>query len=152
MQDPLQVPPQDRMRVRHVIGLSLAILTIPLFLPGLIDPIEGGIAMLVVGVFLLTTWLVSRIPVPQLEWISWTATMVVAVAAVTAGTVLWQAGVTGPGLAMPWWMWGLIGMYEIGVVATLTGGIQYVVRHVKALRHHESGSHELGNHGNAVHA
>lgn len=32
-------------------------------------------------------------------------------------------------------MWGLIAVYTIGVLATLAGGVQYVVRHVQTLRH-----------------
>ena len=62
---------RDQMHVRHVIGLVLAVLTLPLLVLGIFDPIEGGVAMLLAGILLLATWLVSRIPVPRLEWIAW---------------------------------------------------------------------------------
>ena len=138
---------RDPMNARHIIGLVLAVLTIPLFLLGLIDPVEGGVALLVAGALLLGTWLVSRIPVPRLEWIAWTATVSLAVVTVAIASVLWTQGITGPGRELAWWMWALIGAYEIGVLATLGGGIQYLVRHAKALRHHEP-----ENPAKAVHA
>lgn len=128
------------MHTRHIVGLILTILTIPFLLLGLIDPMEGGLAMLVAGLLVLATWLVSRITVPRLEWIAWAATAVVGAAAVTVGTLLWQAGVTGPGRPIPWWVWVLIGAYEAGVLTTLAGGVQYLVRHVRVLRHHEPAS------------
>ena len=132
---------------RHVIGLVLAVLTVPLVVIGLIDPLEGGVAMLVAGALVLVTWLVSRIPVPRLEWIAWTATTTLAVITVGIASVLWNQGITQTqGLA--WWMWGLIGVYTIGVLATLAGSIQYIVRHVRALRHPTA----LGNPGNTAHA
>lgn len=132
---------------RHIIGLVLAILTVPLVLLGLIDPLEGGVAMLVAGALVLLTWLVSRIPVPRLEWIAWTATTSLAVVTVAVASVLWNQGITQTqGLA--WWMWGLIGVYTVGVLATIAGSVQYIVRHVRTLRHPEA--HR--NPGNAAHA
>ena len=132
---------------RHIIGLVLAVLTVPLVLIGLIDPLEGGLAMLVAGALVLATWLVSRIPVPRLEWIAWTATTSLAVVTVAIASVLWNQGITQT-QGLSWWMWALIGVYTIGVLATLAGGVQYVVRHVRALRHPEGS----GNEGNTVHA
>ena len=122
------------MHVRHIVGLVLAVLTVPVTLLGLIDPMEGGIAMLAVGGLLLVTWLVSRIPVPRLEWIAWLATIVVGAVTVAVASVLWTQGVTGPGKGLPWWLFVMLAVYEVGVLTTLAGGIQYVVRQVKALR------------------
>lgn len=81
-------------RNRHIVGLLLALLTVPLVLLGLIDPLEGGIAMLAAGALLLVTRLVSRIPVPRLEWIAWTATASLAVVTVAIASVLWSQGIT----------------------------------------------------------
>ena len=135
------------LTTRHVIGLVLAVLTVPLVLLGLIDPLEGGVAMLVAGALVLLTWLVSRIPVPRLEWIAWTATTSLAVVTVAVASVLWNQGITQTqGLA--WWMWGLIGVYTVGVLATIAGNVQYIVRHVRTLRHPKA--HR--NPGNAAHA
>ena len=133
------------LTARHAIGLVLAVLTIPLVLLGLIDPLEGGVAMLVAGALLLVTWLVSRVPVPRLEWIAWTATTSLAVVTVAIASVLWNQGITQQqGLA--WWMWGLIGVYTAGVLATLGGGIQYLGRHVRVLRQHRPGITATGVH------
>ena len=40
---------------------------------------EGGLAMLAAGGLLLVTWLVSRVPVPRLEWSGWVSTVVTGV-------------------------------------------------------------------------
>jgi drug/metabolite transporter (DMT)-like permease len=126
---------QDRSHTRVVIGIVLAVLTVPLLILGLMDPMEGGLAMLLAGALIVATRYVSQVHVPRLEWVAWAATAIVGVAAVIAGTLLWQAGITGPGLPIPWWVWVLIGAYEIGVVATLAGGVQYLVRLVGTVRH-----------------
>ena len=129
---------RDQMHVRHVIGLVLAALTVPLLVLGIFDPMEGGVAMLVAGILLLATWLVSRIPVPRLEWIAWTATMVAAVVTDAIAGLLWNQGITGPGgTGVPWWLWLLAGAYEVGVVVTAAGGVWYLVRHARAI----GGSH-----------
>lgn len=124
------------MHARHVIGLVLAILTVPVLALGMFDPLEGGLAMLVAGGLLLVTWLVSRVPVPRLEWIAWTATIGVASAALTSAVLLRTAEVTGPGLGLPWWLVGLIALYEVGVVVTFAGGIWYSLRLLRTVRDH----------------
>ena len=124
------------MHARHVIGLVLAILTIPVVALGMFDPLEGGMAMLAAGVLVLVTWLTSRVPVPRLEWISWVATMTAAVISLTSAVLLRTAEVTGPGLGLPWWLVGLIALYEAGVVVTFAGGIWYCLRLLRTVRDH----------------
>lgn len=123
------------MRARHTIGLVLSILTMPVLALGLIDPLEGGIALLAAGILILVTWLVGRVPVPRLEWIAWVSTAVVGAAALGAAMVLWNAGITGPGgQGLPWWLVVLLVAYELGVVVTFAGGIWNIVRHIATLR------------------
>ena len=100
------------------------------------DVVRG--AMLLADILLLATSLVSRIPVPRLEWIAWTATMVAAVVTDAIAGLLWNQGITGPGgTGVPWWLWLLAGAYEVGVVVTAAGGVWYLVRHARAM----GGSH-----------
>ena len=125
------------MHARRVVGLVLSILTFPVLALGIFDPMEGGLAMLVAGVLILATWLVSRVPVPRLEWIGWVATVGIGAMAIGFAVLLWNAGVTGPGgTGMPWWLVALIVGYEIGVVVTFAGGIWNLVRHIKVVRDH----------------
>ncbi len=124
------------MHTRHVIGLVLAILTIPVLALGLFDPMEGGVAMLVAGLLILGTWLVSRVPVPRLEWMSWAATVGVAMVAIASAVVSWTTEGTGPGRNVPWWLVTLIALYELGVVVTFVSGILYAVRLLHVVRDH----------------
>lgn len=131
MRNPAHSPSHTRL----IVGFILTVVTVPLLLLGLMDPMEGGMALLVAGAVILATWLVSRVPVPPLEWIAWAAAIAVGITADIIGTVLWNQGLTGPGLPVPWWMWILIGAYEVGAAATAGGGVWYLLRHVRALRH-----------------
>ena len=59
------------MRTRQIVGLILGILTVPVLIVGLMDPIEGGVALLVGGALVVIVFLVSRVPMPRLLWIAW---------------------------------------------------------------------------------
>lgn len=124
------------MHARHVIGLVLGILTIPVLALGIFDPLEGGMAMLMAGAIIVATWLISRVPVPRLEWVAWVATAALSGTALTSAVLLRTAEVTGPGLGIPWWLVALIAGYELGVVVTFAGGVWYVVRLLRVVRDH----------------
>ena len=121
------------MHTRQVIGLVLSVLTVPVLLLGLIDPIEGGIAMLVAGALIVVTWAVSRVRVPRLEWIAWLTAVASGASALVAVPMYW------PSTPYPFWVWLLVGLYEIAVAVTVAGGVVYVVRHVRRVR--ASGHH-----------
>lgn len=123
------------MRTREIVGLVLSALTLPVLVAGLIDPVEGGLAMLVGAVLALATWLVSRVPVPRLEWIGWLVAMAAGSGALVAVVVRGATeGMTPGGAGLPWWVWALVAVYEAAVAVTIAGGVQYVVRHVRRLR------------------
>ena len=125
------------MSVRLAMGLALALVTVPVLALGLIDPLEGGLALLVGGVLVALTWAVSRVPVPRLEWISWSAGVVLAIASLVSVTLVRQSqGLPMRGAeGLPAWLWVLVVAYEVCAAVALAGGVQYVVRHVRALRH-----------------
>lgn len=118
------------MHIRQVIGLVLSIVTVPVLLLGLMDPVEGGMAMLVAGVLILVTFAVSRVGVPRLEWIAWFAAFVAGAGSLVAVAHYW------PLVPYPWWVWALVAVYEFAVAVTVAGGIVYVVRHARILRGH----------------
>lgn len=122
------------MHRKLVIATVLSVVTLPVLVLGLIDPIEGGLAMLVAGSMILVTWLVARVPVPVLEWSAWVTTIA------TGGLAILGVWRTYP-LPVPAWVWVLVVAYEIAVALTLAGAGIYVARHVRRLRagHHAPG-------------
>ena len=125
------------MRARQVIGLVLVIIALPLVVIGLIDPLEGGIALLAGLLLGLVAWLVSRVPVPTFTWISLAATW--AFGALTLVLALTLPPVEmGPDMAANpvmgrWYLAALNWVWRIGVLVTFAGGIWYVVRIVQSL-------------------
>lgn len=133
------------MRVRHIVGLGISAVTVPVAALSVLDPMEGGLALLVAGVLLLVTWLVSRVPVPRLTWIAWVSTASAGVVSLTVAAILWSQGVTGPGSGLPWGLWVLIVLYETGAITTFAGYVWYLIRHIGVVRHDAR-----ANRGNAV--
>ena len=125
------------MRARQVIGLVLVIIALPLVVIGLIDPLEGGIALLAGLLLGLVAWLVSRVPVPTFTWISLAATL--AFGALTLVLALTLPPVEmGPDMAANpvmgrWYLAAMNWVWRIGVLVTFAGGIWYVVRIVQSL-------------------
>lgn len=58
------------MRAHRIIAIVLAVAALPLVVLGLIDPLEGGIALLGAIALGLVAWLLSVVPVPKLAWIA----------------------------------------------------------------------------------
>lgn len=132
------------MRTRRILAIVLAFVTLPFLLFGLIDPLEGGISLLVAIVLGVVIWAVARVPVPKLLWISLIATM--ALGALTLGiAILTLEEATGTGTAtnpMPpvvafVWLW------RIGVLVVLVGAVVYVVRLFRSLREPLSTTEEV---------
>ena len=120
------------MRTRRIIAVVVAVAALPLVVLGLIDPLEGGIALLGAIALGLIACLLSRVPVPALAWIAAAVTVVI-------GAVTLAIAISGiPGDAPPVsdavapplhgrlvvlnWLW------RVGVLVTLTGAILYLVR------------------------
>lgn len=124
------------MRGRYWAGLVLSVLTMPLLILGLIDPLEGGIALLAAGALLAITRLVGRVPLPRLTWVAWVTAAASGSIALTGAVIRWdqERGVGPEGL--PWWIVVPLVAYEIAVVLSIVGGGWYVVRHIRALSGH----------------
>jgi membrane-bound ClpP family serine protease len=116
------------MHARRIAGLVLGILTVPVLILGLMDPVEGGVALLVGGVLLLLTLLVSRVPMPRLAWIPWLSALAFGAASLIAVAQYY------PWRDYPWWIWALVIGYELAAAVTAAGGVVYVVRIARRLR------------------
>jgi hypothetical protein len=123
------------MRTRRIIAIVLAVLTIPLLVFGLIDPLEGGIALLIAIALGAVVWALARVPLPKLLWISLIAT--VAIGALTLGLAMLNLEEpNGSGtaanpmlpLAALNWVW------RAGVLVVLAGAILYIVQLFRSLR------------------
>ena len=71
----------DGMRPRLIAGLVLGVLALPIVFLGLIDPLEGGLALLLALTIGVVVRLLSGVPVPRLAWISMVATLAIGVLA-----------------------------------------------------------------------
>ena len=116
------------MRMRQIVGLILGILTVPVLIVGLMDPIEGGVALLVGGALLVIVFLVSRVPVPRFLWIAWLSAVAFGAASLIAVAQYY------PWRDYPWWIWALVVGYEVAAGVTAAGGVVYVVRMARRLR------------------
>lgn len=110
-----------------VMATVVSVVTLPVIVLGLIDPLEGGLAVLVAGALILATWLIARVPVPVLEWTAWVT------AIVTGGLAILGAATNYP-RPLPAWVWVLVVAYEIAVVLTLVGAGIHVARHLRQMR------------------
>jgi hypothetical protein len=124
------------MKTRLWIALVLAVVALPLLVLGLIDPLEGGIALLAAVVVGAGVWLVSKIPPPRLAWIALLATVVSGGIVLGIAIAASQPGAdTGSSELSPIepWLW-LLWVYRLGVLVTVAGWIQWIVRLVRAIR------------------
>ncbi len=136
------------MKTRRIIGLILAVVALPLVFFGLIDPLEGGIALVAGALLGLGAWLVSRVPVPKFTWISLAVSGGLGILTLLAAVVLrdpvsvdsatGEATATNPLATVPIAVI-LLWLYRLSVLVTLAGGIYYVVKIARAIAGVESG-------------
>ncbi len=130
------------VKTRHVIGLVLTILGLPLISFGLIDPLEGGIALIIGALLGLGAWLVSRVPVPKFTWISLAVSVGLGVLTLLAAALLrdpasvdgatGEVTATNPFATVPVAII-LLWAYRLSILVTLAGAILYVVRIARAI-------------------
>jgi hypothetical protein len=137
------------VKTRRIIGLVLAVLGLPLLFVGLIDPLEGGIALMLGALLGLAAWLVSRVPVPKFTWISFLVSIGLGILTLLAAVILrdpvaidsatGEATATNPFATVPIAII-LLWLYRLSVLVTLAGGIYYVVRIARATAGVEEGA------------
>lgn len=134
------------MRGRLITASVLGIAAIPCALLGLIDPIEGGLALIGGAVLVASAWLLARQPVPRLAWIPWTIAMSSGVVAITIALASWPPPASGN---RDLWSLGpvlltTIAVYEISVLVVVVGTIIYAARLVKAATRGMDPFHRMG--------
>lgn len=137
------------MKTRRIIGLILVVLALPLVLFGLIDPLEGGIALIVGALLGLGSWLVSRVPVPKFTWISLAVSGGLGILTLLAAVVLrdpasidsatGEATATNPLATVPIAVM-LLWLYRLSVLVTIAGGIYYLVKIARATAGADAGA------------
>lgn len=120
--------------ISSIVALAVAIL---LLVAGLIDPLEGGLALLGATALLIVVRLLCRVAVPKLAWIP------LALAIALGGTILSlvifatpPARVDGAAVANPLniAVIGLLWVYRVAVLCAFAGGVQYLVRLIRTVR------------------
>lgn len=111
----------ETMKARSVIGKVLLVLALPLVLLGLIDPLEGGIALVAaLVVYAVGFSLLHRRP-PRYLWIPMVVSLVIG--ALTLGyavsTLEFTTGPSRLDRAVVVGLWA----YRLSVLATLVGGV-----------------------------
>ena len=129
------------MRPRLIASLILGIITLPVVFVGLIDPLEGGIALLVALGLGVGVRLLSAVPLPRLTWISMLTTIGVGILALVLARLQMPseaAQEVGPEATAPNPLSAgvrlLVWVYRLGVLVVLVGGVVYLVRMGRALR------------------
>lgn len=129
------------VRPRLVASLILGIITLPVIVIGLIDPLEGGLALLVALGLAIAVRLLSGVPVPRLAWVSFAATLAVGALALVLAVIGMPSDVgqqVGPDVTAPNPVNAgvriLVWVYRVGVLVLLVGGVVYLVRIARAVR------------------
>ncbi|MDR7233964.1 hypothetical protein [Agrococcus sp. BE272] len=124
------------MRTRRIVAVVLGVLALPLLVLGLIDPLEGGLALLAAVALLALARVLSGEPVPRLLWIPIVVALALGVLLLAAlalvpppaevdGSV---GNPLGGGAAAGVWV------YRAAVLVAIAGGVVYAVRIVRAAR------------------
>ena len=131
----------EAMRPRLIASLILGIVTLPVLIVGLFDPLEGGIALLIALGLGVGVRLLSAVPLPRLTWISMLATIGVGILALVLAFVQMPSDAVqevGPEATAPNPLSAgvrlLVWVYRLGVLVVLVGGVVYLVRIGRALR------------------
>ena len=129
------------VRTRRIASLILGVIALPVIVIGLIDPLEGGLALLLAVGLGVVVRLMSGVPLPRLAWISMLVTIGVGILALVlaiAGMPTEAEQEVGPDVTAGNPLGGglriLVWIYRVGVILVLAGGVVYLVRIGRALR------------------
>lgn len=128
------------MKSRLLASLILGVVALLVILVGLIDPLEGGLALLLAVALGVAVRLLSGVPLPRLAWVAMLVTIgvgVLVLVLVAIGDVSDAARDVGPDVTAPnplnLGTRILVWVYRLGVLVVFAGGVIYVVRIAQAL-------------------
>jgi hypothetical protein len=119
------------MRLRLTIALVIQIVAILFSLMGWVDALQGGAAVVMVGLLTLATRLISRVTIPKLTWMSLTAAVVLSVATVSLLVIAYDPMASDSQFAdSPFssTISGLNIVFRVAAVAVIAGTVFYAVR------------------------
>jgi hypothetical protein len=124
------------MKARQIIAIVLAVIALPVLFLGLIDPLEGGIALLVGVALVVAVRLISGVAVPKITWIP--MSVAIAVGLLILSIVIFANPGSPGGGDVPNPINGaviaLLWAYRAIVLVALAGAVVYVVRLIRGLR------------------
>jgi hypothetical protein len=125
------------MSIRLLIAGAVQVVSFLFSLLGWIDPLEGGSAIAMSALVMGVSFLIGRVRIPKLTWMSVAATL--ALAATIVGLVIASAPTTGTAgvqttAQIPDYIRALLWVYEAGSVAVMAGQAFYAVRIFAARR------------------
>lgn len=111
---------------RLIIGKSLLVLALPLVFLGLIDPLEGGLALIAAFFVYALAFVLLRHKPSKFLWLSFLAAVIVGAAALALAISRLEFSNQPTGLPIPVvvLLWG----YRVAVISTLIAGILTVVK------------------------
>lgn len=119
------------MRLRLTIALVIQIVAILFSLMGWVDALQGGAAVVMVGLLTLATRLIGRVTIPKLTWMSLTAAVVLSVATVSLLVIAYDPMASDSQFAdSPFssTISGLNIVFRVAAVAVIAGTVFYAVR------------------------
>ncbi|PTW91387.1 hypothetical protein C8A06_1109 [Microbacteriaceae bacterium MWH-Ta3] len=120
---------------RLLAAVILQFLAIVIALFSLLDPLEGGFALVVFAGVMWAIWALSRVRIPRLQWVS----LVVAVACAVTILLVFAVGVGGPqGVSaqnpLSEGIRAFVWVYRAAAFAMVAGAAQYLGALVAAYR------------------
>jgi hypothetical protein len=123
-------------KVRAITSIALAVVAAVIMVFGLIDPLEGGLALLVATALLIVVRLVSQVPLPKLTWIPLLTAIVLGVTTLALAIFASRPEAADGRVANPLGggvlvlLWG----YRLAVLVAIVGMVVYLVRLIRAVR------------------
>lgn len=120
------------MKTRRIIAFILMILVLPVLVLGLIDPLEGGIALIAVFVIYAVAFVVAGQKPPGILWIPFLIAIVIGALTLAYAITTLEFTPRPTALILPLQIGNWI--YRIAVILTLISGIRVAWRMGTALR------------------
>ena len=119
------------MKFRKIAAVIVGALVVPVFILGLMDPVEGGMALLVGGLVVAVIRLLAPVPIPRLEWGAWSSAVSIGIVTLVLAVSVYPMS-ERQSVESFWDLpWGLLAsalLYEIAVLVTIAGSVSHVVR------------------------
>ncbi len=119
------------MSKREVVSIALLGLNLPIVFLGLIDPLEGGLALMLAGVVFAAALVIGKVKPPIYLWVSYAAALLIGILTIVAALTIGREGPSEPMNPTV-----LIGMwvYRFAVVATLVSSLVFLVAQIRSRR------------------